>query len=141
LRRAIRGYDDPSSHPLRELFRLLSREKGALLLVGDSVMQQYYSAIACELEREGVWTDPNSFRNTDALKYVEVEVGSPPVPIKFLPIYHFVNGRFDRVVSVTFFGLTLTLSRRVERVHDTLLWTSLYILYILWIATGKCIHA
>lgn len=104
LRKSIEGFDDPSVQPLKKLFSLLSEEKGALLLIGDSVMQQYYSAMACELEREGVWKDPAQFKNTDALKYVipEDKNGAPghSVPIRFTPIYHFVNGKYDRVVSV-----------------------------------------
>lgn len=98
------GYDDPSSHPLRNFFRQLSKEKGSVLLIGDSVMQQFFSAIACELEREGIWDDPNQFQNTDELKLVNI--GGPSslmhaVPIKFTPIYHFVNGRYDRVVNAS----------------------------------------
>jgi hypothetical protein len=55
LRQSVKGYDNPSQQPLRKLFSKLSKEKGALLLIGDSVMQQYYNAMACELEREGLW--------------------------------------------------------------------------------------
>jgi hypothetical protein len=103
LRRSIEGFDDPSVQPLKKLFSLLSEEKGALLLIGDSVMQQYYSAMACELEREGMWKDPSQFKNTDALRHVipESKDGVPghSVPIRFTPIYHFVNGKYDRVVS------------------------------------------
>jgi hypothetical protein len=55
LRQSVKGYDDPSQQPLRKLFSKLSKEKGALLLIGDSVMQQYYNAMACEMEREGLW--------------------------------------------------------------------------------------
>ena len=117
--------------PLRVFFRRLSRVDGALLLIGDSVMQQFYSAIACELEREGVWKYPSRFTNTDEVQYVRVVDDSSHagynnkdnnslgggsdrssgrgrssstavisstdtnhnVLIKFLPIYHFVDGR------------------------------------------------
>lgn len=101
LRMSMKGYDDPTQKPLRKLFTSLSKEKGALLLVGDSVMQQYYNAMACELEREGVWEDPSQFKNTDALKYVKIDStkDAHSVPIRFTPIYHFVNGKYDRVVS------------------------------------------
>lgn len=92
-------------------------------------MQQFYSAIACELEREGVWKYPSRFTNTDEVQYVRVvtddssshagykskdnnslgggssrsnnstATATPDsstdhnVLIKFLPIYHFVDGR------------------------------------------------
>jgi hypothetical protein len=107
LRRAIVGFDDPSAKPLAKLFAGLAREKGALLLVGDSVMQQFFGAMACELEREGVWKDPSQFTNTDEVKYVEstlavgAETQKVSVPIKFAPIYHFVNGRWDRVANAS----------------------------------------
>jgi hypothetical protein len=120
LQRAIIGYDDPSSRPLRKFFQGLANERSALLLVGDSVMQQFYGAMACELEREGVWTDPNNFKDTDSVKYVEMDVTraasvqtgakersakSHGVRIKFLPIYHFVNGRWDRVANASMHNL------------------------------------
>jgi hypothetical protein len=102
FRRAVRGFDDPSSHPLRIYFDKLSKLNGALLLIGDSVMQQFFGAIACELERENVWNDPSQFTNTDEVKYVESSNSSfPSVPIKFTPIYHFVNGRFDRIANAS----------------------------------------
>jgi hypothetical protein len=49
---------------VNKFFRSLQAEKGALLLIGDSVMHQFFGAVACELEREGIWNDPTSFRNT-----------------------------------------------------------------------------
>lgn len=63
FQRTVEGLDDPSSNPLAQFFRTLGQEKGALLVVGDSVMQQFFSAIACELEREKVWKDPGRFTN------------------------------------------------------------------------------
>ena len=102
LRMSVRGFDDPMQDPLRKFFSSLSKENGALLLIGDSVMQQYYSAMACELERVGIWSDPSRFKDTDALKYVSIEKNSHAVPIRFTPIYHFVNGKYDRVVSKRF---------------------------------------
>ena len=110
---SIAEFDDPAMQPLRLFFHRLSRAQGALLLIGDSVMQQFYSAIACELEREGVWKHPSRFTNTDEVQYVRVvdeslDGGSNnnssssnnnnsssdhKVLIKFLPIYHFVDGR------------------------------------------------
>ena len=126
--RSIAAYDNPLSHPLRTFFSRLSRSEGALLLIGDSVMQQFYSALACELEREGVWKHPSLFTNTDEAQYVKLgssdrhghKKGASAVEhennsfsnsngnhssttaitsddhkvlIKFLPIYHFVDGR------------------------------------------------
>lgn len=120
LQRAIIGYDDPSAQPLRNFFQGLANERSALLLIGDSVMQQFYGATACELEREGIWTDPSHFQDTDSIKYVEMEVTNPAaervgaaprdskthaVRIKFLPIYHFVNGRWDRIANASMHNL------------------------------------
>lgn len=103
LRKSFFGFDDPGEQPLRELFSSLSKERGALLLVGDSVMQQFYSAIACELEREGIWTDPSRFKDANYPQMVDIggQKGKKAVsvPIHYAPIYHYVNGRHDRVVS------------------------------------------
>ena len=108
FRKAIKGYDDPSQKPLYELFSKLASENGALLLIGDSVMQQFFGALGCELEREGIWNDPKSFKNTDEIRFVNpnlLERGGHSsgekledrsVPIKFVPIYHFVDGRYDK---------------------------------------------
>ena len=49
MHEAIRGFDDPRAKPLVSFFRKLAKEGGALLIAGDSVMQQFYSAMACEL--------------------------------------------------------------------------------------------
>lgn len=65
-------------------------------------MQQFYSALACELERELVWRNPSKFTNTDELQYVKSDTSvTKASQIKFLPIYHFVNGRFDRVANAS----------------------------------------
>ncbi|KAJ1419895.1 hypothetical protein B484DRAFT_453246 [Ochromonadaceae sp. CCMP2298] len=69
MQRAQQGYDQPSAQPLRSFFGRLAQEGGALLIVGDSVMQQFYSALACELEREGVWTDTSSNGYWPGVKY------------------------------------------------------------------------
>ena len=112
LRMSIKGYDDPTQQPLRKLFTSLSKEKGALLLIGDSVMQQYYNAMACELEREGIWDDPSKFTNTDIVQYVKVDKAEDvhSVPIRFIPIFHFVNSRYDKVVSQNILLLLFLLS-------------------------------
>ncbi len=65
--RSVIGFDDPSQKPLYHFFNTLGFENGAALFIGDSVMQQFFSAIACELEREGVWTDTTKFTNTGIL--------------------------------------------------------------------------
>ena len=126
LRSALKGYDDPSRSRLREFFLSLQRQKGSLLLVGDSVMQQFYSAIACELEREGVWADPSQFTNTDETKYVDVmgNTGSNShkegaVAIKFTPIYHFVNGRYDKVANASMVALKKAIGEMTKS-HDAL---------------------
>jgi hypothetical protein len=99
LHQTVKGYDDPQKKPLSSFFRKLGKEEGALLIIGDSVMQQFYSALACELEREKVWKDPAKFTNTDELQYVKSDPSpdSKKVPISFINVYHFVNGRYDRV--------------------------------------------
>lgn len=40
---SLAGLDDPSSTPLKDFFQILARRKGLFLMVGDSVMQQFYS--------------------------------------------------------------------------------------------------
>ena len=80
--------------------------------MGDSVMQQFYSAIACELEREGLWKNPQKFTNTDEALYVRCATCKHKVEIKFLPIYHFVNGRFDRIRDAAM--------HRIYRLHVTM---------------------
>ena len=129
LRRAIAGYDDPTQKPLKTFFSGLAHEKGAVLLVGDSVMQQFFSAMACELEREGIWKDASLFTNTDEMRYVEFPLqntkdkdGKPAVygvPVKFLPIYHFVNGRWDRVKDAGMHHLKKNVEDMVAA-HDSL---------------------
>lgn len=121
LRRSIVGLDNPSQQYLRELFTKLSKEKGMLLLIGDSVMQQFFGAMACELEREGIWKDPSHFQDTDQVRYVKVEQQSTPaVPIKFVPIYHFVNGRFDRVANASMFHLRRNVDEYVSK-HESVM--------------------
>lgn len=107
FRKALHGYDDPTARPLYDFFNHLSQEKGALLIIGDSVMQQFVGAIACELEREGIWKDKNYFTNTDEVRYVEI-IENVGVPIKFLPIYHFVNGKYDRIANASMHHLQST---------------------------------
>ena len=122
LRRSLIGLDDPSQQFLRELFTKLSLAKGMLLLVGDSVMQQFFGAMACELEREGIWKDPSNFQNTDEVRQVKVTEAqtTPAVPVKFVPIYHFVNGRFDRVANASMFHLRRNVEEYVSK-HDSVL--------------------
>jgi hypothetical protein len=128
FRNAIKGYDDPSQRPLEEFFMKLARRKGALLLIGDSVQQQFMGAMACELEREGVWPDPKQFWNTDEMKLfvpkptTNTDPASTtvlqPVPIKFAAIYHFVNGRYDRIVNASMHALRQSVHKFVSA-HDT----------------------
>lgn len=40
---SVTGLDDPTLTPLKEFFQILAKRKGLLLMVGDSVMQQFYS--------------------------------------------------------------------------------------------------
>ncbi len=119
LQRSVEGYDDPSATPLASFFKKLSAQNGAMLLIGDSVMQQFFSAVACELEREGVWSDPSRFSNTDEVQYVKVKGAAKAAHIKFLPIYHFVNGRWDRVANASMHHMRNALETMVAKV-DTL---------------------
>lgn len=99
---AVDGFDDPSQRPLYHFFRKLALKKGSVILIGDSVMQQFFGSIACELEREGIWTDPNNFKNTDEIKFVSADPSiEHSVPIKFTAVYHFVNGRYDRIANAS----------------------------------------
>jgi len=121
LRRSLVGFDDPTQQYMRSLFTDLSKQKGMLLLVGDSVMQQFFGAMACELEREGIWKDPSKFTNTDEVRHIKVDEAqtTPAVPVKFVPIYHFVNGRFDRVANASMFHLRRNVEEYVKH-HDSL---------------------
>lgn len=119
FRKTTRGMDDPSVRPLESFFSKLSKKNGAMLVIGDSVMQQFFSAIACELEREGVWNDPSKFTNTDEVQYVKPKGASKPVTMKFLPIYHFVNGRWDRIANASMHHLT-TAVETMSAKHDSL---------------------
>jgi hypothetical protein len=107
---SLSGYDLPERKVLNEFFLELGKHQGMFLMIGDSVMQQFFSAIACELERENVWTDPNYFTNTDETRVVQYpNISAYPIgttqravshavaTLKFLPIYHLVNGRYDKV--------------------------------------------
>jgi len=134
LRKAVEGYDDPTQRPLHDLFSRLASEKGMLLLVGDSVMQQFYGALACELEREQVWKDSSKFTNTDEIRHVEILPSSSSsssssaaaatapfaVPIKFVPIYHFVNGKYDRVANASMHHLRKAVEEAVKG-HDSVM--------------------
>ena len=94
-------------------------------------MQQFYSALACELEREQVWKNPSKFTNTDELQYVKAsssggssandnnQHSNHAVQIKFLPIYHFVNGRFDRVANASMFHLKKSVESMIAN-YDSL---------------------
>ena len=131
FRKAIKGYDDPSQKPLFHLFSKLASEKGALLLIGDSVMQQFFSALGCELEREGIWNDPNSFKNTDEVRYVNPDyldrgghsaaekLEHRSVPIKFVPIYHFVDGRYDKRKDASMWALNNSIESFLQE-YDSL---------------------
>lgn len=130
FQRSIEGLDDPSSTPLKEFFAKLSEEKGALLVIGDSVMQQFFSAIACELEREQVWRNPAKFTNTDEVQHVRTSSNGTAVPIQFLPIYHFVNGRWDRTPNAAMKKLQATLEALVEQKKSVVVMINMGLHYI-----------
>lgn len=124
LRNAVEGYDDPNSKPLERFFRKLSSKNGLLLLIGDSVMQQFFSALACELEREKIWPDPSLFTNTDEARYVKFtntdgSTSATMATVKFVPIYHLVNGRYDRQPNASMHHLQHTMRRAIEN-HRTI---------------------
>jgi hypothetical protein len=111
FRTVYNGYDNPNDFALKDFFFHLTKKKGMLLLIGDSVMQQFFNALACELEREKVWTNPDNFKNTDEVQYISLDQvsaatsadsSSTKSAIKFLPIYHFVDGRYDRRKEASF---------------------------------------
>jgi len=127
FRKSVRGYDDPSQKPLRDLFQRLQAERGALLLIGDSVMQQFFGAVACELEREGVWNDPRHFKNTDEIRYIMPNISGSPadnkpgsVPVRFIPIFHFIDGRYDRRKNASMHHLNTSIDNFLND-YDSLL--------------------
>jgi hypothetical protein len=130
LVRSVNGFDDPAINPLQSFFRKLATQKGALLLIGDSVMQQFFSAVACELEREGVWKDPTKFTNTDEVHHVKFHDVQTSAQIKFLPIYHFVNGRFDRIANASMHHLKSGLESLVGKVNTLVVVLNMGLHYI-----------
>jgi hypothetical protein len=145
FRKILKGYDHPNEMVLKEFFLSLAKGKGILLLIGDSVMQQFYSAIACELEREGVWTDPSQFTNTDETKFVQFDsssstssssstTSSSSLPekaaIQFLPIYHFVDGRYDRKPQAAFTKLKDTLDTLIKDYKEIVIICNMGLHYI-----------
>jgi hypothetical protein len=113
--RSVDGLDDYHANFLRRFFKALSEEESALILVGDSVMQQFFNGIACELERVGIWKDSSKFTNTDEVQYVRVTANGTAVPIFFLPIYHLVNSRFDRIPNAAMHKLETTLAAAIQK--------------------------
>jgi hypothetical protein len=139
FRTVYEGFDNPQDHVLKEFFQALIKKKGMLLLIGDSVMQQFFSAIACELEREHVWTDPKKFTNTDETQYVFQDQIDPKIhkneanlnaAIKFLPIYHFVDGRYDRRPQAAFHLLTETLKQLLAEYKTIIILCNMGLHYI-----------
>ena len=107
FRQVTKGLDDPSNRHLDSFFRKLSANSGALLVVGDSVMQQFFNAIACELERTGTWKDASRFSNTDEVQHVRPKgAKTAAATMKFMPLYHFVNGKWDRMPNASMHHLT-----------------------------------
>jgi len=52
--KVIEGYDDPSARPIENIFRLLMRANGSLVMIGDSVHEQFAQAMTCQAERENL---------------------------------------------------------------------------------------
>lgn len=130
LRASLSPYDDPAAKPLESFFRRLATERGALLLVGDSVMQQFFGAVACELEREQVWKHPSKFHNTDEVQFVKVEGSDFASPVRFVPIYHMVNGRYDRIPHANMYRLKTTLVEWVEQYQSVVLLVNMGLHYV-----------
>lgn len=115
FQKSLENLDNPTDNHLKTFFSKLSEENGALLVIGDSVMQQFFSAIACELEREKIWNNPTKFTNTDEIQYIRVSPNSTIVPMQFLPIYHLVNNRFDRIPNAPMKKLENTLELYIKQ--------------------------
>lgn len=131
FRNAVKGFDDPSSHPLQKFFGELSKRKSSVILIGDSVMQQFFSALACELEREGMWKDPSQFKNTDEIRLVPgYRPEDPAVPIKFTPIYHFVNGRYDRVANASMVAMKKSIDDFVQSYKSVVIIVNMGLHYV-----------
>lgn len=135
LQSSISGYDDPQQTPLKDFFQALAKKKGLLLLIGDSVMQQFFGAMACELEREKVWEDPSLFTNTDELRHVTFQNTSHPnqpasAAIKFLPIYHLVNGRHDRVPNAAFTSMIAKITSFLQEYSTLIIVVNMGLHYI-----------
>ena len=73
--------------------------------------------------------DPKSFKNTDEIRYVNPEKAgghspadelSTSVPIKFQPIFHFIDGRYDRRKNASMWHMNETIDMFLEN-HDSLL--------------------
>ena len=73
--------------------------------------------------------DPKSFKNTDEIRYVnpeKLEGHSPAeqlqtsVPIKFQPIFHFIDGRYDRRKNASMWHMNETIDMFLEN-HESLL--------------------
>jgi hypothetical protein len=99
LKSIVPAFDNPNDFVLRDFFHGLAHDSGLFLMIGDSVMQQFFGAIACELERENVWKDPSQFTNTDETRTIAFPDVKTVATAKFLPVYHLVNGRYDRVAN------------------------------------------
>jgi hypothetical protein len=137
---SIPGLDDPSANPLRDFVRILSKRKGLLLMIGDSVMQQFYSALACELEREGIWDDPAKFTNTDETRTVALPSSNTSRPedvatdasatLQFLPIYHLVNGRYDRVPQAALHHLRNALKQALSKYRTIVILINMGLHYV-----------
>ena len=54
LRKAVKGFDDPSYHPLHIIVNHLTDRNLSLILVGDSIIGGVSTAFNCELFREGL---------------------------------------------------------------------------------------
>jgi hypothetical protein len=139
------GYDDPNDPVLKEFFEHLTKKNGILLMIGDSVMQQFMNAVACELSREGVWKDYNRFKNTDETQYISLKEvqnanelktaeksddHSIKSAMKFLPIYHFVDGRYDRKPQAAFNSLVSTLHDCLQQYKTIIILVNMGLHYI-----------
>lgn len=104
--------NDPLLLPLQKLFGALSQKKCAFLLIGDSLMAQFFNAIMCELTREGLWTTHPTLTKTNMSKshFVTSNLSNPPVPVKFIQLYHFAKGLHDRTSDPSM----VTLKRGVD---------------------------
>lgn len=93
--------------------------------------------MACELEREKIWDDPAKFTNTDEIRSVsfsQSNQSSAPTEavatMHFLPIYHLVNGRYDRVPQAALHHLRNALKQALGKYRTVVILINMGLHYV-----------